>query len=105
VVVPPTVAGEDVPHLYYYYYYYYSYDDTNEDFASLDGDPAEAVAVWRAECGHARDIVARAPSLDQTAIGQPVSLRRILVDMIAEHARHDGHTDLLLQRIDGATGC
>jgi hypothetical protein len=95
-------AGEDVPMLYY------SDDDPNQDFDSLDGDPAEAFAVWRAECDRAREIVARASSLDQTGTrlsdGRPVSLRRIMVDMIAEYARHDGHADLLRERIDGATG-
>lgn len=95
-------AAEDVPNLYY------SDDEPNQDFDHLDGDPAEAFAVWRAECDHARQIVARTPSLDQAGIclfdGQPISLRRILVDMIAEYARHDGHADLLRERIDGATG-
>ena len=64
--------------------------------------------MWRAECERAREIVARAASLDQTGVqrstGQPVSLRRILVHMIAEYARHNGHADLLRERIDGATG-
>ena len=83
---------------------YYSHDDPNQDFDSLDGDPAEAFAVWRTECDHAREIVARTVSLDQTGISQPISLRRILVDMITEYARHDGHADLLRERIDGATG-
>jgi len=95
-------AGEEVPMLYY------TDDDPNQDFDSLDGDPAEAFAVWRAECDRAREIVARAASLDQTSTrmsdGQPISLRRILVDMIAEYARHDGHADLLRERIDGAAG-
>jgi hypothetical protein len=36
--------------------------------------------------------------------GRPVSLRRVLVNMIAEYARHNGHADLLRERIDGATG-
>jgi Protein of unknown function (DUF664) len=36
--------------------------------------------------------------------GQIVSLRRVMVNMIAEYARHNGHTDLLRERIDGATG-
>jgi hypothetical protein len=31
-------------------------------------------------------------------------LRRILIDMIAEYARHNGHADLLRERLDGATG-
>ena len=95
-------AGEQVPLLYY------SDDDPDQDFESLDGDVGEALAVWRAECDRSREIVAGTPSLDETGIlhrtGRPVSLRRILVDMIAEYARHNGHADLLRERIDGATG-
>jgi hypothetical protein len=95
-------AGEDVPNLYY------SDDDPDQDFETLDGDVAEAFAVWREECERAREIVANTSSLDQTGIerssGEPVSLRRILVAMIAEYARHNGHADLLRERIDGATG-
>jgi len=95
-------AGEDVPLLYY------SDDDPDQDFDDLDGDVAEALAVWRAECDRSRQIVADASSLDQTgthkATGNPVSLRRILVHLIAEYARHNGHADLLRERIDGATG-
>ncbi|HEX5771812.1 MAG TPA: DUF664 domain-containing protein, partial [Nocardioidaceae bacterium] len=33
-----------------------------------------------------------------------VSLRWIYVHMIEEYARHNGHADLLRERIDGATG-
>ncbi|MEU8806316.1 DinB family protein [Streptomyces violaceoruber] len=95
-------AGEDVPLLYY------SDDDPDQDFESLDGDVDEAFAVWRAECERSRQITAAAASLDETGIrkrtGEPISLRRILVDMIAEYARHNGHADLLRERIDGATG-
>ncbi|MEZ0073906.1 hypothetical protein ABH927_003260 [Planotetraspora sp. GP83] len=95
-------AGEDVPLLYY------SDDDPDQDFETLNGDVTEALAVWRAECERAREIVAAVPSLDQTGLhfasGQPISLRRILVDMIAEYARHNGHADLLRERIDGAAG-
>ncbi len=32
------------------------------------------------------------------------SLRWVLVHMIEEYARHNGHADLLRERIDGATG-
>jgi hypothetical protein len=28
----------------------------------------------------------------------------LLVNSIAEYARHNGHTDLLRERLDGATG-
>jgi hypothetical protein len=95
-------AGEELPLLYY------SDDDPDQDFDSLDGDVTEAFALWESECAHAREIVARAGSLDETGIrrrtGEPFSLRWALVQMIAEYARHNGHADLLRERIDGATG-
>lgn len=95
-------AGEELPLLYY------SDDDPDQDFDSLDGDVSDALAIWEAECRRAREIVARTPSLDETGTrlrtGEPFSLRWALVDMIAEYARHNGHADLLRERIDGATG-
>ncbi|MFJ5925841.1 DinB family protein [Kitasatospora sp. NPDC092948] len=87
---------------------YYSDDDPDQDFEHLDGDFAEALARWHAQVETSRRILAEAPSLDATGIqkstGKPVSLRRILLHMLAEYARHNGHADLLRERIDGATG-
>ncbi|MEU5833818.1 DinB family protein [Streptomyces diacarni] len=95
-------AGEDVPLLHY------SDAEPDQDFDDLDGDVDEAFAVWRAECARSRQITAAAASLEETGIrkwtGDPISLRRILVDMIAEYARHNGHADLLRERIDGSAG-
>jgi hypothetical protein len=95
-------AGDDLPMLYY------SDADPDQDFDSLDGDVAETFAVWEAECRRSREIVARASSLDETGVrrrnGEPFSLRWALVHMIAEYARHNGHADLLRERIDGVTG-
>ena len=34
----------------------------------------------------------------------PMSLRWVLVHMIEEYARHNGHADLLRERIDGRLG-
>lgn len=94
-------AGSDVPMLYY------SDDDPDQDFTSLDGDVAAAFSVWHQECDVSRSIVA-ARGLDDTGVrrrtGEAFSLRRLLVDMIAEYARHNGHADLLRERLDGATG-
>lgn len=94
-------AGEAVPNLYY------SDDDPNQDFDQLDGSVAEAFATWRGECELSREIVAGA-ALEQTGAvlrrGEPFSLRWVLLHMIAEYARHNGHADLLRERIDGATG-
>jgi hypothetical protein len=68
---------------------------------------AEAFGYWRDECAHARERVAAAPSLDVTGTGRSgdrYSLRWIMVHMIEEYARHNGHADLLRERIDGAVG-
>ena len=36
--------------------------------------------------------------------GGPPSLRRIVVDMIEEYARHTGHADLIRESVDGRVG-
>ena len=36
--------------------------------------------------------------------GRTLSLRWVYAHVIEEYARHNGHADLLRQRIDGATG-
>lgn len=50
--------------------------------------------------------MARAPSLDLAgeAHGEPVSLREVLVHLVEEYARHNGHADFLRERIDGRVG-
>jgi uncharacterized damage-inducible protein DinB len=69
---------------------------------------AEAFAAWQAEVAHARRIEAAAPSLDVTGVdrrsGTEFSLRRVLLHVLQEYARHNGHADLLRERIDGVTG-
>jgi uncharacterized damage-inducible protein DinB len=96
-------AGEETPPLYY------SEQDPDGDFDGVDAaDAREAFTTWRAECEHARSLAAAADSLDQIGRrqrqGSDVSLRWILVHMIEEYARHNGHADLLRERIDGVTG-
>lgn len=96
-----VLGGEDPAPLYY--------SDSNEDgdFDDVDeADVAKAFAVWRSECEHAGEVAGGHSSLDDTGQrrGAPVSLRWILVHMIEEYARHNGHADLLRQRIDGSVG-
>ena len=66
----------------------------------------EAFEVWRAECARSRDFAAAAESLDVTGHYEDdtFSLRYVLTHMIEEYARHNGHADLLRERIDGVTG-
>ncbi len=96
-----VLGGEQVP------WHYYTDDHPDADFDDVDGaDVAEAFATWRSECADARARVAAAPSLEVTGTqdGQEFSLRWIMVHMIEEYARHNGHADLLRERIDGAVG-
>jgi len=69
-------------------------------------DVAEAFRRWQAECDHARELVAAAPTLDVRGfrLRGYVGLRWVLTHMIEEYARHNGHADLLRERLDGVTG-
>ena len=71
-------------------------------------DPDEAFAAWHREVARAREIERAVRSLG-TTFHRPgaeieLSLRWLLLHMIEEYARHNGHADLLREAIDGATG-
>jgi hypothetical protein len=69
-------------------------------------DPAHAaddLASYQASVARSRDAV-RDRGLDETVDGEDYTLRWIYLHMIEEYARHNGHADLLRERIDGATG-
>ncbi|GAB1509252.1 DinB family protein [Actinophytocola sp. KF-1] len=80
------------------------------DFDGATPDPevaAEAWTAWREEVAFAEKLTEEAPNLDVTGEDSwrgTVSLRWVLVHMIEEYARHNGHADLLRERIDGAVG-
>ncbi|MGW4891836.1 DinB family protein [Kitasatospora sp. NPDC004240] len=68
----------------------------------------EAFAAWEEEVEHARRIEREAPSLDVTG-HQPrwnadVSLRLVMLHLIHEYARHNGHADFLREGVDGTVG-
>jgi uncharacterized damage-inducible protein DinB len=76
------------------------------DFEDLD--PARAADDYDrlvTECRLA-DEAAAARSLDDTIeVGEDVmSLRMVYIHMIAEYAQHNGHADLIRERLDGVTG-
>jgi uncharacterized damage-inducible protein DinB len=95
------LAGEQIDRLYC------TDDDRDGDFDNVaDADPAADFATFRAECAVA-DVVAAAHDLDDVYVsrrGTTFDLRWIYVHMIEEYARHNGHADLIRERIDGATG-
>ena len=89
---------------------YCSDEDRDGDFHTTEADTwAEAYATWQAEIEIARRHAAGF-GLDDLSRGtsrftqEPFSLRWIYTHMNEEYARHNGHADLIRQRIDGATG-
>ena len=64
---------------------------------------AEDLASYQASVTRSREAVA-GRLLDEAPPGEDYSLRWIYLHMIEEYARHNGHADLLRERIDGATG-
>ncbi|MER6998959.1 DinB family protein [Streptomyces sp. NPDC000410] len=97
-----VLDGEDVPPLYY------SEADPDGEFHLTGEDTWEAAhTAWRAEIARARELVATRSLDDLTAGHHPrgtFDLRWIYIHMIEEYARHNGHADLIRERIDGATG-
>ena len=98
-------AGLDLPDLYDYS------TDPDADLNDIaDADPAAAFATLRAEIEAADRAVADLP-LDHTfrhrlpdgSTGE-ISLRWVYVHVIEEYARHNGHADLIRERVDGVTG-
>ncbi|MCW4457222.1 DinB family protein [Microbacterium sp. MPKO10] len=91
--------------------------DWNDDYdwewhSAADDSPERLRQVWADAVTHSRACVATAlerDGLDTHAArgqrdGSHVTLRWILVHMIEEYARHNGHADLLREAIDGETG-
>lgn len=85
--------------------------DPNWEFrTATDDDPTDLVAAYGRACARSRDAVASVPSLDAVSrgtsmfSGERFSARWIVLHMIQEIARHNGHADLLREAIDGVTG-
>ena len=101
-------AGEQLDDLYC------SEDNPDGEFDDVQTADAETdFATWAMEVELARRVAA-GRSLEETFLRAPhvlidrppaeLSLRWVYINMIEEYARHNGHADLLRERIDGATG-
>ena len=100
-----SLFAEDAPPMYYL-----SIDDEEDDDGDFHPPPdatlADALAAYWAEIEVANSNLAGA-SLDDVGKGEPGTghtVRRTIVHMIEEYARHCGHADLLREAIDGTTG-
>jgi len=90
-----VMAGEDVKPLF------------PDAFEVADADVDQAWDAWQTEVAFADRFVAAAPDLDVAGDepGEgPVSLRWVLMHLVEEYARHNGHADLLREQLDGTVG-
>lgn len=87
--------------------------DPDWEWHSAAVDPPEALfALWEEAVERSRVLVSEAlsdggldfPARRPWANGESPSLRWIVVHMIEEYARHNGHADLIRESIDGLTG-
>jgi uncharacterized damage-inducible protein DinB len=79
-------------------------DDTPEELRRLfDEGVRRADAVLDAAIAEGRGLDSQSVRTSPRE-GGTFSLRRIMVHMIEEYARHNGHADLIRQSIDGQTG-
>ncbi len=95
------LAGEDLKPIWN------SKENPVADFDNVeDADLGADMATWRDESANARAVMSGIESLDYTGTrrGEDISARWVMVHMIEEYARHNGHADFLRERIDGATG-
>jgi uncharacterized damage-inducible protein DinB len=93
-----VLAQQDAPSIY-------GEEEDVELYPLDDADWEADLATWQAESEAAREISA-VHDLDDTGVrrGEPCSLRWILVHMIEEYARHNGHADLIRELVDGSVG-
>ena len=87
----------------------YSNDtDPDGDFDSLDSVPVEQVwSAYHATVAESRRI--QSTFTDGAAVARgtnkrPRNVRWVLIHLVEEYARHNGHADLLRELVDGATG-
>ena len=80
-------------------------------FTSADLDPPETLyRMWREAVHRSRAAVTQALERGgpgrtyRDGNGQEATVRRLLVDMIEEYARHTGQADLIREAIDGRVG-
>jgi uncharacterized damage-inducible protein DinB len=99
-----VMDGQDAPRRYS------PEGEFDHDFDGAIADPAvveEAWAAWREEVAFAEEYLRDHDDMSQAAVmrnGEAISLREVLVHMVEEYARHNGHADLLRERIDGRVG-
>ncbi len=90
--------------------------DTDRDWdwrTAVEDSSEQLYALWRDAVAHSRSLMAgaladdslgrRKPGIND-ARGELPGLSYILINMIEEYARHNGHADLIRESVDGLVG-
>jgi hypothetical protein len=84
---------------------YCTEEEPDADIAGLSSGMAQSsMTRWHDERAHADQLLASSQALAATSSGNKFSVRWNLIKVIQEYARHNGHADLIRERIDGSTG-
>jgi hypothetical protein len=89
--------------------------DTDRDWewhSAADDSTEQLMSLWQDAVGRSRALLAEAIAdggLDRSAAfswpdGRTPTLRRLLMDVVEEYARHVGHADLIRESVDGVVG-
>ena len=97
-----VINGEDIPLVWS------EKGDFQQAYDASTATRAEAFGAWQTEIEHSRRIEEAAESLDvvrhDERWDEDLSLRLVMLHLIHEYARHNGHADLLREGIDGTVG-
>ena len=91
---------------------YWGADQNWEWHSAANDSPGQLMALWQDAVSRSRSAVTAALAVDglgqlakhTSSAGELPSLRRILIDVIEEYGRHNGHADLIRELVDGLVG-
>jgi hypothetical protein len=84
---------------------YCSDEDPEADIEGINADQAiDSLRTWGEICLQVDHLIAGCPDWTAASPGNGYSLNWNLLKLVQEYARHNGHADLLRERIDGLTG-
>lgn len=82
----------------------YADDGPEWDFDAEAPMVAESMVAWEREKATTDELIAGHDTLDDRGAGNGFTVRWNLLKLIGEYARHNGHADIIRERIDGQTG-
>jgi hypothetical protein len=94
-----SISGDVLP------LFYCTDDDAEADIENLDPSMvASSMSAWRAEMQRCDEILDQHASFDDRTASGKRAIRWCVVKVLQEYARHNGHADIVRERIDGQRG-